>query len=289
MKIQRGVNMCGIEQYAWTTIASTGDVPLGVPYEFNWITSSDGLYKYSNCSYSGNSITTVSAGNCGLLCAQTKNCDLYSNYRGQCKMISKNDPQDIRIATSSTCGSVISRPTFSFTRGSNGLAMYAKKCSYTNVNRQNLPTQLSDEADCGAVCAVTSTCFYFVFVYGSCSMYAVANQSLPVVPSTQPSTYYSTCGYVTSQSPFVPNWQSMSNGQIMSALNCGFIGTDPVDIANQSKNVQSLAEADCRSACASSSTCTNFRWSNGKCKLMSLVSPVAYYSVSGSCGYIVKP
>jgi len=56
-------------------------------------------------------------------------------------MISKSDKQIIRLATGPTnCGSVISRPTFSFKSGSNGLAMYATKCSYTNVNKQNLPT-----------------------------------------------------------------------------------------------------------------------------------------------------
>ena len=78
MLFRRGVNLCGIEQFAWTTTASTGDVPPGIPYEFKWITSSDGLYKYSNCSYTSKSLATIPAEmtSCGTLCATTQNCDI---------------------------------------------------------------------------------------------------------------------------------------------------------------------------------------------------------------------
>ena len=163
-----------------------------------------------------------------------------------------------------------------------------KNCGYTSDNRQTLQFQLSDEADCGAVCAVTPSCSYTAFVSSNCNMYSVAHSSSSVVPSPQPSTYFSSCGYVTKNSPYVPTWQISSNGQIMSAPNCGYIGTDPADIGIQNKNVPRISEADCASTCAATSTCTHYRWAGSLCRLMSIAQPVVYYSTTGSCGYVVK-
>ena len=185
----------------------------------------------------------------------------------------------------------MSASTLQFTSGSNGLAMYANNCSYSNDNRKNLPWQLSDEADCGAVCAVTSTCAYFTFAKGTCYLYSLANPSSKVVPLPSTSTSFSSCGYVTSKKTPVPTWKTITNNgplnlTVTTAPNCGYIGTDPNDIEAQSNLVVSLNEPDCRITCATASTCTQYRWTNGTCLLMQLVKPVTYYSVSGSCGYV---
>lgn len=294
MLMQRGVNLCGIEQWAWTTTASTGDVPLGVPYNFTWNTSTDGQVKYSNCTYSGESFATIVTGaeDCGVQCTATPSCDKFSWWGGWCNMIAKSVQVTPSLASSppeGRCGQVVNRVTFDFKSGSNGLAMYAPNCGYTSLNSQTLQWQYSDEADCGAVCSTSSSCSYFAFVYGYCNMYAIANQSLALTPSPYASdNYYSICGYVTSRNTIVPKWQSTSNGQIMSARNCGYIGTDPTDVGIQSKNSQWLNEENCGSLCAATSNCTYYSWSNNWCHLMSIVKPVVYYSVAGSCGYVVN-
>ena len=292
MKIRRGVNLCGIEQYAFTTKATTGDVPLGVPFKFEWTTSSDGFYTYSNCSYMGQTVATSFTGaqDCGLQCASTPDCETFSWWGGVCRMLPKSDrPYQITLADG-RCGQVVKRPNlnFGFAIGSNGLAMYAPKCGYTGVNSKTLKWQFSDEADCGAVCAVTPSCSYFAFWYDYCFMYSIADQSIALTPLPYPTTHYPSCGYVTSRNAIVPKWQSTSNGQIMSAPNCGYIGTDPADFGIQRKSVKSLSEADCASTCAATSTCTHYRWGSNWCRLMSIVQPVVYYSTTGSCGYVVK-
>lgn len=51
--------MCGIEQHAWVTTASTNDVPLGARYDFDWTKSSNGKFTYSDCSYNGKTMKSV--------------------------------------------------------------------------------------------------------------------------------------------------------------------------------------------------------------------------------------
>ena len=97
MMIQRGVDLCGIEKYAWITKASTGDVPLGEPYEFDWQTSSDGKFSYSNnCSYTGaneKEVYTSTGIDCGTQCASTPNCVMFSWWEGWCNI--KNSTQQV--------------------------------------------------------------------------------------------------------------------------------------------------------------------------------------------------
>ena len=97
MMIKRGVDLCGIEKYAWITKASTGDVPLGEPYEFDWQTSSDGKFSYSNnCSYTGaneKEVYTSTGIDCGTQCASTPNCVMFSWWEGWCNI--KNSTQQV--------------------------------------------------------------------------------------------------------------------------------------------------------------------------------------------------
>ena len=147
-----------------------------------------------------------------------------------------------------------------------------------------------DEDDCGAVCAINSTCSYFADSNFQCDMYSIANKSRALTPSPYPSTYHKSCGYVTNRDSPVPNWQSSPDGKTMSAPNCGYIGTDPADIGVQNKPsnyVEMNNEADCPSRCASTPNCTHFKWSKNYCYLMPLVKPVVYYSATGSCGYVI--
>ena len=293
------MNLCQIEGFAQTTTVTTGDVPFGVPYKFQWTNSTDGLVKYSNCSYTGGATVvtiTVSANDCGIQCSSSSFCDSFSWWGGWCDMKSKSVKQVISLAANGgRCGDVISRPNFNFTRGSNGIAMYGKSCDYSrNINILRLPTQSGDEADCGAICSVIADCTHFVFdqaYSGICLLFGKADKSLPYGPTAVPSSYYPTCGYVTANStspPFKPNWKSASNGQVMSAPNCGYIGTDPTDLEIQHRNATQLNEVDCASLCVATKTCSYFRWANNWCYPMSIVKPAVYYSLSGSCGYVVK-
>ena len=78
MLFKRGVNLCKIEDSGRATTVNTGDVPLGVPYNFQWNTSSDGLAKYSNCSYGGDTLFSKAIGSmddCGTQCAAYPTCD----------------------------------------------------------------------------------------------------------------------------------------------------------------------------------------------------------------------
>ena len=194
MKFKRGVNLCKMESNGRATTVTTGDVPPGVPYNFVWYTSYDGLYKNANCSYYGDTLMYIVAGSatCATYCASTPSCDLFSWWGGHCLIKSKSVKQLITLATDanwpSNCGQVVNRPTFNFTSGSNGLAMYAPGCGYTSVNNQELQWQNSDEADCGAVCAQNPYCAYFAYRGYTCNMYSVVNQSIALTPSPYPST-----------------------------------------------------------------------------------------------------
>jgi hypothetical protein len=168
--------------------------------------------------------------------------------------------------------------------------MVAPKCGYTRVNRQELQWQNGDEADCGAICATNLNCSYFEYFNFQCNMYSLANNSIDLVPSPYLSTYYKSCGYVTNRDEsFVPDWQSSADGKIMSAPNCGYIGTDSADIGIQNNAAyykRMSNEAECGTQCASTPNCTHFKWSKNYCYLMPLVKPVVYYSATGSCGYV---
>ena len=124
--------------------STTGDVPAGKSYDFTWTISPNGLFTYSNCSYSGNDIAVVgsSADDCGSQCAATPNCDVFSWWGGNCRLKSNSTEQVIALASSpkdGRCGQVIEQPApFDFKSGSNGLAMVAPKCGYTGVNRKKL-------------------------------------------------------------------------------------------------------------------------------------------------------
>ena len=122
-------------------------------------------------------------------------------------------------------------------------------------------------------------------------MYGVANQSLPNFPWPVTSTSSSSCGYVTkSSSPYAPKWQSKSLNQntvVMSSPNCGYIGTDPADVGMQKRDYDQKNELDCANYCAAITTCSYYRWDGTNCYRMSIVQPVVYYSVAGSCGYVV--
>ena len=286
--------MCGIEGYGLTTTASTGEVPLGVAYNFQYNTTADGTVKYSNCAYVGQKDQTVYASidDCGPVCAGNPNCDYFSWWGGNCnlkKKVYRGTKSLAANGNSDRCGKVLSRPNFNFVSGSNGLAMYGKNCGYADINGMSLPWQLSDEADCGAVCAATANCAYFGYRTGYCYMTAVANKSSTLVPTPYVSTGYSSCCYITGSTSPPPNWQSASNGQVMSASNCAYIGTDPGDAGVQHKNdVYTTNQDDCASLCAATSTCSYFKWANGWCSLMAIVKPVVYYSTTGNCGYVVN-
>ena len=299
--MKRGVNLCGIEGSPHVTTVSTGDVPPGIPFKFQWNTTTDGLVKYSNCSYTGEKYFTItgSAAFCGYICAATPTCASFVWWSDWCDMFTQSAKKVISLAAdidSHKCGDVISRPNFNFTSGSNGIAMYGKNCEYSrNINSIRLPNQSGDEADCGAICSVIANCTHFLFdrAYpGICVLFGKADKSLPFGPTAVPSSYYPTCGYVTANNtnpPFKPNWKSGANGQVMSAPNCGYIGTEyPADLEIQRINMTQLSEVDCASLCAATKTCSYFRWTNNWCYPMSLVKPAVYYSVTGSCGYVVK-
>ena len=109
--IHRGVDMCGIEQHAWVTTASTNDVPLGARYDFDWTKSSDGKFTYSNCSYNGKTMKSVedytTADECGTLCSNTPNCDVFSWWGGNCDMKSNSTQPIIALASGDgICGYV---------------------------------------------------------------------------------------------------------------------------------------------------------------------------------------
>ena len=286
--------MCNIEASGRTVTPSTGDAALGVSYNFQWNTSSDGTLKYSNCSYTGASVftTVTGADNCGTQCASSSLCDSFSWWGGWCNFkLKSTGNQVISLAdgiNSARCGSVVNRPQFNWTIGSNGMALYAKYCGFANLNMQTLHWQFSDEADCGAVCALNLTCLYFAYAGGYCNMYSIANTSIPFVPSSYVSTYYSSCGYVINRNFPLPKWQNASNYQVLAASNCSYIGTDPADIGIQYDNLKWLSQTDCASYCAATSTCNQFNWKDNWCTLMSLVKPVVYFSSTASCGYVVN-
>jgi len=110
MKFKRGVNLCKMESNGRATTVTTGDVPPGVAYNFVWNTSPDGLYKNSNCSYYGDELVSIGSGaeSCGMYCASTPSCDLFSWWGGHCLMKSKSAKQLITLATNanwpSNCG-----------------------------------------------------------------------------------------------------------------------------------------------------------------------------------------
>ena len=82
MLFQREKALCHTEGGSvMTTTVSTGDVPLGVPYEFQYNTSADGLVKYSNCSLGGSNILVSTNGGiggypdfCAAQCAANVDC-----------------------------------------------------------------------------------------------------------------------------------------------------------------------------------------------------------------------
>ena len=182
--MRRGVNLCGIEQNpTYSTTASTGDVPFGVAFIFIWTTSSNGLYKYApNCFYAGVDIWAIESSfdDCVTLCASTPSCDQFSWDGDTCRLMPKSAIPTISSLRDGKFGQVLKRltpSTFNFKSGSNGLAMYAPKCGYSYLNREDLQWQISDEGDCGAVCAVTPSCSYFAFWYGYCLLYSIADPS----------------------------------------------------------------------------------------------------------------
>ena len=114
-----------------------------------------------------------------------------------------------------------------------------------------------------------------------------SQQVIPLSPNA------SSCGYLTGSHSPTPNWQKASNGQLMSAANCNFIGTDPIEIGISSlrtlkPELDTSTLADCASLCLKTSNCTHYRWANGWCFIMSLIKPVGYYSVTGNCGYVAN-
>ena len=139
--------MCNIEASGRTVTPSTGDAALGVSYNFQWNTSSDGTLKYSNCSYTGASVftTVTGADNCGTQCASSSLCDSFPWWGGWCNFkLKSTGNQVISLAdgiNSARCGSVVNRPQFNWTIGSNGMALYAKiadslisTCKHCNGN-----------------------------------------------------------------------------------------------------------------------------------------------------------
>ena len=135
------------------TTVNTGDVPLGVPYKFQWNTSADGRFKYSNCSYTGDSVLTTHVGvdECITQCTSSSFCDTFSWWGCYCNLKSKSANQVINLALTTSspdakCGSVINRANFAWKSGSNGLATYSQNCDYACYNRQQLQWQYSDQA-----------------------------------------------------------------------------------------------------------------------------------------------
>ena len=130
--------MCGIEGYGLTTTATTGDVPLGVPYHFQYNTTADGTVEYSNCAYVGQKDQTVYASidDCGPVCAGNPNCDYFSWWGGNCnlkKKVYRGTKSLAANGNSDRCGKVLSRPNFNWVSGSNGLAMYGQNCGYSGT------------------------------------------------------------------------------------------------------------------------------------------------------------
>ena len=293
--------------YTTTYYSSCGYVVSSKVPAIKWQSTSSGqIMSAQNCNYIGldpadlqiqsQNVQGLGEADCSSICAITSTCSYYRWARsGWCRLMSIIKPVAF-YSESGSCGYVVTRPTFNFISGSNGLAMYAPKCGYTSDNRIFLQWQKGDEADCGAICALNSTCSYFAYVGSTCNMYSIANQSLALTPSPFTSGYYSSCGYVTSHAPFVPNWQSdLSAGNLTWAPNCGYIGTDPADIGVQGINAywwRISNEQDCRSRCISTPTCSYYKFSivgsTKICYIMPIVKPVVYYSETGSCGFVVS-
>ena len=95
MLIKRGVNMCGIEGYGLTTTATTGDVPLGVPYHFQYNTTADGTVEYSNCSCGAEKDATVYK---STICAGDPSCNYFSWWDGNCDLKTKANRGQIGLA-----------------------------------------------------------------------------------------------------------------------------------------------------------------------------------------------
>ena len=226
---------------------------------------------------------------CANYCATVTTCSHYRWDGTYCYRMSIVKPVTFYTPQGS-CGYVVTRPTINWTSGPNGLSKYAPNCGYTSDNRKELQWQYYDvDGDCGTICAVTPSCAYFAVVGWKCNMYAIVNTSLASAPTMYPSSYYSSCGYVTKSSlPYAPKWVSGANGQVMSAPNCAYIGTDPADVGMQWNNYFRSSESDCAAKCVSSQTCSYYRWDGKWCYSMSIVKPVLYYSPQGSCGYVVK-
>lgn len=260
----------------------------------------------SNCGYIGadpndigaQSSLKISLGesNCRITCAVASTCTQFRWVNGSCLLMQLIKPFTY-YSVSGSCGYVNTRQTVSFTiSGSKGLVKYSTNCDYTSDNRKTLTSFSAGaystrvyEEDCGMACAYTPTCSSFAFMYGYCNLYAIANTSSAVKPTPYTTTYYSSCGYVVSRKVSAIKWQTASNGQVMSAPNCSYIGLDPADAQIQSQNVKWLSELDCGSLCAATSTCSYYRWdsSSQNCHLMSIIKPVAFASTSGSCGHVV--
>ena len=121
--------MCGIEGYGLTTTATTGDVPLGVPYHFQYNTTADGTVEYS--------IPIVPVGLKRMrLCTNRSTATPPFAWGGNCDLKTKANRGQIGLAESinrGRCGKVLSRPNFNWVSGSNGLAMYGQNCGYSGT------------------------------------------------------------------------------------------------------------------------------------------------------------
>lgn len=96
--------MCGIEQHAWIATPTRDDAGYerhGDPINFTWNTSTNGLFIYSNCSFTAGENIDIEIEHhrdeCGTLCARRPNCDMFSWWGDHCRLKSNSTHQVIAL------------------------------------------------------------------------------------------------------------------------------------------------------------------------------------------------
>lgn len=185
--IQRGANVCGIEN-SMTTV-SAGDIIQPIS---NWQTGPGGYYKSaSNCFYAGYQadksvpFTASSLDICGMRCATKSDCTSFSFTGNSCTHFTFlspfiGDPSNVAFAyptkdssTTSSCGVVLKKWTVDWI--TDGQSQYLTKCTFVDFDsllKQSTIPGTSSLNDCNSKCLNSpSDCNHFTLSStGTCKL-----------------------------------------------------------------------------------------------------------------------
>ena len=158
---------------------------------------------------------------------------------------------------------------YNFQSGSNGQVMWASGCDFIG---KYIGNQAGLGEICGDLCIANPSCTHFSWSNNVCYMKQAATKP-------PPSASNGVCGWVNNRNAY--NFQSGSNGKVMWASGCDFVGNDI--------GKQAILAQNCGDACVANGQCTHFSWSNGGCYLKKAVDPSATNCNGGCiCGYATQ-